>query len=523
MKLLKHVLLFAFILTSCSNPTSLPALPPHLTTAQTVTLVPTASIHSTSTVDPTKTVTASPIPTRTALPSIDVSFYMIRLEYVTTSDWTRLQILDAPNILSYTIREINGNPYEAAVYADSHGSYRIELNRPVNAIKDEPSASMVIDFVFSADPPPGKVRVIQDKGALNYSTIKILLLQLDEQVLLQDFSKTREHSEIIVDLSLASQNDPKKSSIEQVTSPKMLWAVYYPWYRGDNTGWGGWQDPMYTDHPIDHYSSANRTSVENQIQLAQSAGLDGFIVSFSGQGEPDTQCFRHLLDYSAETGFRIAFMVEAVDFSALNTGGEPKGAAIARTKDWIRDIVTNYGENPAYMRVNDKPLVLLFGTSYTAREIWQQIFSELESEGITATYWGQGYNALDDYAGFFEYGVPENGDLSGAYSSFDRLLTYRPLFGEDNKPKLWAASVMPGFDNTPLVRWFGEWPFSQIPREDGGFYRTTFDHAINSRADWIVITSWNEFQENSHIEPSEQFGDKYLNITSEYAKQWKLP
>ena len=82
---------------------------------------------------------------------------------------------------------------------------------------------------------------------------------------------------------------------------------------------------------------------------------------------------------------------------------------------------------------------------------------------------------------------------------------------------------MPGFDNTPLVRWFGDWDYSFVDRENGAFYRRMFEAAIKSNADWIVITSWNEFQENTDIEPSEYYGDQYLKITKEYAEKWRSP
>ena len=34
-------------------------------------------------------------------------------------------------------------------------------------------------------------------------------------------------------------------------------------------------------------------------------------------------------------------------------------------------------------------------------------------------------------------------------------------------------------------------------------------------------TSWNEWRENTYIEPSERYGDKYLRITREYVNKWK--
>jgi len=65
---------------------------------------------------------------------------------------------------------------------------------------------------------------------------------------------------------------------------------------------------------------------------------------------------------------------------------------------------------------------------------------------------------------------------------------------------------------------------SSIPRhdrQDGKFYRSTLPIALNSGASWVVITTWNEFLENTMIEPSELYGTLYLDTTRELILPWK--
>jgi len=50
---------------------------------------------------------------------------------------------------------------------------------------------------------------------------------------------------------------------------------------------------------------------------------------------------------------------------------------------------------------------------------------------------------------------------------------------------------------------------------------TGFDIVLAHDPNWIFINSWNEWWENSHIEPSELYGTQYLDITREYANRWK--
>jgi uncharacterized protein (TIGR03437 family) len=60
-----------------------------------------------------------------------------------------------------------------------------------------------------------------------------------------------------------------------------------------------------------------------------------------------------------------------------------------------------------------------------------------------------------------------------------------------------------------------------MDREGGALYRRSWEQALESDPQWILITSWNEFLEHTHIEPSEMWGDQYLRITREYVSRWK--
>jgi len=50
---------------------------------------------------------------------------------------------------------------------------------------------------------------------------------------------------------------------------------------------------------------------------------------------------------------------------------------------------------------------------------------------------------------------------------------------------------------------------------NGATFRTQIATAMASAPDALGIISWNEFSENSYIEPSQKYGYTYLNILSE--------
>src|SRR5207253_1163562 len=83
--------------------------------------------------------------------------------------------------------------------------------------------------------------------------------------------------------------------------------------------------------------------------------------------------------------------------------------------------------------------------------------------------------------------------------------------------KYWVATLMPGYDDTHPTR---SDKFAR-GRENGAFYRATWNAAIASRPDMVVVTSFNEWVEGSMIEPSVSYGNQYLDITREMAAQFK--
>ena len=98
------------------------------------------------------------------------------------------------------------------------------------------------------------------------------------------------------------------------------------------------------------------------------------------------------------------------------------------------------------------------------------------------------------------------------------MARYFPLLMDDPEPKIFAATVQPGYDDHLLPDRGG----GQVQeRLEGDFYRSTFEAALASDPDWIFITSWNEWWETTQIEPSESYGDLYLQITREYVDRWK--
>lgn len=78
------------------------------------------------------------------------------------------------------------------------------------------------------------------------------------------------------------------------------------------------------------------------------------------------------------------------------------------------------------------------------------------------------------------------------------------------------GTVVPGFDARKIR------PQSiHIPRDSGSFYRSIWDKNLSTNPDWVMVTTWNDYGENTHIEDSATYGNYYLDLTRDYAARYK--
>jgi hypothetical protein len=81
----------------------------------------------------------------------------------------------------------------------------------------------------------------------------------------------------------------------------------------------------------------------------------------------------------------------------------------------------------------------------------------------------------------------------------------------------WIAPAAPGFDARQLGG------TTVVPRGDGQTLRREVAAAREAQPDAIGLISWNEFSENSHLEPSEQYGRQYLDVVSSITRAERVP
>jgi hypothetical protein len=96
-------------------------------------------------------------------------------------------------------------------------------------------------------------------------------------------------------------------------------------------------------------------------------------------------------------------------------------------------------------------------------------------------------------------------------STFDNYGRKLEDFGNAVRARggIWVAPAAPGFD----ARLVGG--TSVVDRQDGETLRQEWDAASRSLPAAIGLISWNEFSENTQIEPSKLYGRRYLDVLAD--------
>jgi hypothetical protein len=271
-------------------------------------------------------------------------------------------------------------------------------------------------------------------------------------------------------------------------------AYYYIWFNPTS-----WQRAK-SDYPLlGRYSSDERSVMRQHIRWAKRSGIEGFIVSWKHTPQLDRR-LEQLIAIATRERFKLAIIYQGLDFIR-----EPLPVRqVAADVDYFEQ---NYADRRPF-RFLSKPLVVWSGT-------WR--FSTAEIASVTTT---RRDNLLilaserhkKDYEeiahlvdGDAYYWSSVNPDT---FPGYQEKLAEMSKAVHDRKG-LWIAPAAPGFD----ARLIGG--TTVVERKGGETLRREYNAAVSSAPDMVGLISWNEFSENSHIEPSERFGSRYLRVMAD--------
>lgn len=452
----------------------------------------------------------------------ELPVYKVVVEVETKSDWTRVSI-EGFTASSYRVVEGAG----ASDLRVSAGGSEVAVS------KRQYDTTLVVVraegwLVFPGD----AANVTVAKGDLEYTAVRVYAVVGGREVLVCNFTNSgivpgsgglNPRSTLLPRSALAAASPQTVKVLERV-APKLVLAFYYPWYgnpQGSSSRWFHWDRVSHasigtaTDYPLlGPYDSWDPRVARSHILMAKAAGIDGFICSWWGVGMFEDEAFARMLDVAASEGFNLTIYYESV-----RGDREPTASQVVEELSYV---LRKYSSHPAFLKIGGKPVVFVYAVEAYGRKpsFWADVLAKVRnSTGIDAIFIADTFSTayLEAFDGLHTYNPIWIKDHAAVYAEEAKLVrTYVQPGAAEFYRRLWAATVNPGYDDRKVRS-----PGAHVPREGGAYYRRTWEAALSSAPDAILICTWNEWHEGTEIEPSREYGFEYLRITREYAARYK--
>ncbi len=291
-------------------------------------------------------------------------------------------------------------------------------------------------------------------------------------------------------------------------------AVYYPWYLHAD-----WNSNRLRDQPLYRYSTEFPEEIAQSLVDARDAGLDGIIVSWRGDTDWNDRRLRYVLDDAQRLGLKVSILVETL-WATEGPENTVKPLSADKMRRWIEKAFDVFASHPSFLTANGRPVVFVYLADAFALEDWRAIAGSLRQTRRNVFLVGDTVDLayLEAFDGVFTYatvGIPQVALEPFYRDQALRTQSFHMLAGGERR--VYAATVSPGYDDTLLDR---ETTFA-VDRANGGYFDLQWRAATAAGPDWIVVTSWNEFWENTHVEPSIRYGHQYQLLTRAWSNLFR--
>ncbi len=277
-----------------------------------------------------------------------------------------------------------------------------------------------------------------------------------------------------------------KNQKEFTLDDKIALASYYGWYY-KNPAWAEYTD---AEHPLaGSYNPQDDETIDYQLTLASDIGLDGFLFSWNGIDNQNDRAFIKMLTKIESSNeylnFKITPLYENINFEYK--------AANKTFVDELTYLINLSKEHPAYLKLNGLPVIFVYNPQTIDLDRWQKILDEIKASTGDAYY----------------VAMPDNWDVSDDYFKyFQTITTYADKYISLNDTSNHYAHLK-DLNRALIATLIGgtsklEKSGFEVDRSNGQYLDARYEIAKKNNANWLYITSWNEWYEYSQIEPSRE-------------------
>ncbi len=216
-----------------------------------------------------------------------------------------------------------------------------------------------------------------------------------------------------------------------------------------------------------------------------------------------------LFEYGQRAGLRFVICYEDQTVRhMINEGYLSSEDAIEQGQADLRFVQDRWFSDVAYLTYTGRPLLFMYGPLYFRNPTdWETIFSSLETTPALVTL--DGYM---DWAALSSYPWPPMQMAGGAELAQPVLESYLSLFYRNaRRHEMIVGGAFPAFHDIYAEAGVRS-SYRYLDPQDGQTLQRTLDLALAQNPDIIQLITWNDYGEGTMIEPTEEFGYRYLEI-----------
>jgi len=245
-------------------------------------------------------------------------------------------------------------------------------------------------------------------------------------------------------------------------------AFYYPWFPEAWNQAGMYPYTKY--HPsLGLYDGSSVSVIQSQVRAMTYGGIEAGIASWWGQGSRTDARIGTLLTATRELGspFRWALYYEN------ESKGDPSATQIAADLAYIQE---KYAQDPAYLRVNGRPVIFVYADSLDACGMADRWKAGNTINAYVVLKVFQGYTAC-----------------AGQPSSWHQ---YAPAVAADRQAG-YSYAISPAFDKADELS-------PRLARDLTRFRQNVRD-MVASATPWQLVTTFNEWGEGTSVESAQEW------------------
>ena len=318
----------------------------------------------------------------------------------------------------------------------------------------------------------------------------------------------------------------KKKELVRTDLFPLIGTQYYCWY-GDGIGSSHWNDDLryggVTDMPrLSYYASSYETTITEHFKILKESGVDFIILNLhidkKGINLYELATIEHIFDLAEKRNIQIKLAIQLCIYGFKNK----------KIKNLLNRLDDFFTKKPNYLRLGKKPVLFYFWSGF------------LDGARNKIKFLRKNTSGFVNIAGSLRM-FPIQEEHKKTFGFFDGFYLFSPLeiSSKENWEKLWQESfrdsnagkmhlriltVSPGYDDSHLKDPHRKNnPYRIISRDNGKTYKRMLDFSLSIKAmpHMVMISSFNEYHENTHIEPSVNFKTKYMTMTKNFIKQIK--